>query len=114
MEDIKKAIEEEAKKEAWNHGEATVGDPYVKYQADCGFRAGASFATDFILSKWEESERWRKVEEELPEKGVEVIVTRTDGIRMLAWLDEDSEPFFNVSGNEEYFIDDIHSWKPIH
>ena len=59
------------------------------------------------------SSRWRKVSEKLPELGVEVLVARNDGIRFLAWLDEDSELFFNVSGNEEYFLDEIQSWKPI-
>ena len=59
------------------------------------------------------SSRWRKVSEELPELGIEVIITRNDGIRFLAWLDKDSELFFNVSENEEYFLDEIQSWKPI-
>ena len=59
------------------------------------------------------SSRWRKASEELHELGIEVIITRNDGIRFLAWLDKDSELFFNVSGNEEYFLDEIQSWKPI-
>lgn len=31
------------------------------------FSAGAEFGYNLCLSKWQEAERWRKVEEELPE-----------------------------------------------
>lgn len=47
-----------------------------------GMRKGSEIAKEIILSKWQEAERWRKVEEELPdvkEFGVsDYVLTKCD------------------------------------
>lgn len=41
-----------------------------------GMRKGSEIAKEIILSKWQESERWRKVEEELPENNENLIIKK--------------------------------------
>lgn len=41
-----------------------------------GMRKGSEIAKEIILSKWQEAERWRKVEEELPENNENLIIKK--------------------------------------
>lgn len=78
-----------------------------------GFKSGANF----ILSKWQEENRWRKVEEELPEYYKQVLVKSKDSESVIcAWLAcMDSEEFmFTICGTDILIsIDDVDEWKPI-
>ena len=70
MKDLQGHIKEKAKA----YSDSVIEDefnPLRKYTVDdlmeemeCAFEQGANF----MLSKWRDSERWRKVEEELPEE----------------------------------------------
>lgn len=51
-----------------------------------GMRKGSEIAREIILSKWQEAERWRNAEEELPPLGEEVLFFHED------WIDEDFNP----------------------
>lgn len=67
-EEIKKLIEEEAERYADSKG---IYNQHGEALLKMGFKKGANF----VLSKWQESERWRKVSEELPEwNGKEFIL----------------------------------------
>jgi len=101
---IKQQIEEEAHK----YGEQCVGDSYVKYKADNGFTAGANF----VLSKWQEAERWREVgKDEYPEVNKDILLK---GFNM-------DEPDYDIgylhTGNSKIFVSgeltEVTHWKPI-
>ena len=116
MTDINKQIEEESNYPSFQSIRDEGANRAVEMKSYVDRVIGREFfefGAKWMLEKWKHSSRWRKVSEKLPELGVEVIITRNDGIRFLAWLDKDTELFFNVSGNEEYFLDEIQSWKPI-
>lgn len=85
-EEIKKLIEEEAEK-LYNEYCYDLGftPPIGNDDADWKADGMISFA-NFILSKWQEAERWRNVEEELPPIGEEVLFFHED------WIDEDFNP----------------------
>ena len=79
-------------------------------------RKGSEIAKEIILSKWQEAERWRKVEEELPDiddylqhSVVAYLVKLDSGAYALAvyhddgiWLESGTEHDLNVT-----------EWKPI-
>ena len=67
--------------------ETYIGDVYD------GFKAGAEFA-----------QRWIPIEEELPEKLVQVIVKFEDGWCTCTWITEDGDFAFNVKPTY---------WRPI-
>lgn len=121
-EELKQLIEEEAERyvlsEMYNvteHNKDTIVEDTIQ---ECnndvkqGFKAGANF----ILSKWQEAERWRKVEEELPDiddylqhSVVAYLVKLDSGAYALAvyhadgiWLESGTEHDLNVT-----------EWKPI-
>lgn len=64
MEEIKQLIKEEAKRYAENSYGCDDDSKGILYNETLkDFKAGANF----VLSKWQEANRWRKVSEELPE-----------------------------------------------
>lgn len=104
-EEIKQLIEEEAHK----YGEQCVGNSYVKYQADCGYRAGANF----ILSKWQEANRWRKMSEELPTEDIYVLIgnPKSSYYYVAKWYSKRNR-FVDTRGHSIYYSDNL-EWKPI-
>lgn len=112
MKNLQEQIREEAK-ELCNHrfglaGKIKYGDIYEQ-----GIIAGANF----ILSKWQESERWRKVEEKLPhfDDGLVLVKVRNknkeNGIFLydICYIDEET----NTWGKRYHTWEDIIEWKPI-
>lgn len=116
-EEIKKLIEEEAKNYASNINlklisESTTDHNVRKYHSKRDFEKGAFF----ILSKWQEAERWRKVGEHRPAVDEHLMYSYTCLVRLEsgayaiavyhscgAWME---------SGTEEY-LDTVIEWKPI-
>ena len=98
--DIKKAIEEE------------IGRYLYETDGWTTKRCSMEYISNFILSKWEESTRWRKVEEELPEVKEEdyFILCRTNKSQkysvVLIHCELDFRRYFRVF--------EITHWKPIH
>ena len=103
MKDIKKAIEEE------------IGRYLYKTDGWTTKRCSMEYISNFILSKWEESTRWRKVEEELPDDNITVLLEiEYDGI-----TDCSTGHFYDKG--KKYHLDSelykdaiITCWKPIH
>ena len=78
-----------------------------------GMRKGSEIAKEIILSKWQEAERWRKVEEELPDNQDIVLVKTNKGCFATAYL-HGKESGFIVYGDEAYReFGKIIEWKPI-
>lgn len=113
--DIKKAIEEE-RNEAYSNASNCCPyeeDEYHAYRS--GYDSGIDKGIDIILSKWEESTRWRKVEEELPDDNITVLLEiEYDGI-----TDCSTGHFYDKG--KKYHLDSelykdaiITCWKPIH
>mgnify|MGYP001191689620 CR=1 FL=1 len=110
MEDIKKAIEGEYleylhgttdEKEFLNNNDLLPFKDAVK---------ACEITASFIFSKWEESERWRKVEEELPECNKDVLVKVTHNEYVHYLVDR-----YIYHEWQEYYLDGcIIEWKPIH
>lgn len=72
-EEIKKLIEEEAERYADSKG---IYNQHGEALLKMGFKKGANF----ILSKWQEAERWRKVEEDPKWEGKEfTLITKKIG-----------------------------------
>lgn len=85
----------------------------IKKREQDAFDAGANF----ILSKWQESEKWRKVDDELPEVDdhlqhsiISLLVKCESGIYKTAvyhssgrWLEPETE----------LEVNDVIEWKPI-
>lgn len=108
-EEIKKLIDEEAERYADSKG---IYNQHGEDLLKMGFKKGAFF----ILSQWQEAERWRKVEEELPDiddylqhSVVAYLVKLDSGTYALAvyhsdsiWLESGTEHDLNVT-----------EWKPI-
>ena len=77
MNDIKQLIEEEAERTSCfeNINELDEYNTKTLRAVDIKtFNRGASF----ILSKWQEANRWRKVEEELPEQNESLLIENGD------------------------------------
>ena len=64
------------------------------------------------LSKWQEAERWRKVEEELPKEYENVIIKTNKGEYHVAYLRSTPDNHFNNFSNE-WFLDEVDKWKPL-
>ena len=64
--EIKKLIEEEAERYADSKG---IYNQHGEALLKMGFKKGANF----ILSKWQEAEMWRKVSEKLPDPDIAVL-----------------------------------------
>ena len=115
MKDLQGQIREKAKA----YSDSVIVDefnPLRKYnihdlieEMECAFEQGANF----ILSKWQESEKWRKVEEELP-KNQDIVLVKTDnGCYMTAYL-HGKESGFITYGEEAYHsVGEITHWRPL-
>lgn len=76
-----------------------------------GMKRGAKIAKSIILSKWQEAERWRKVEEELPEcrdNDYQVLGLLKNGEYKTIWVIKDSIPQIEV-----FDYHGVTEWKPI-
>lgn len=114
-EEIKKLIEEEAKNYASNINlklisESTTDHNVRKYHSKRDFEKGAFL----ILSKWQEAERWRKVEEELPEvfgagTSIPVLVKTKYGTYHVAVYSKPHDDFIEIP----YSVAGVTEWKPI-
>lgn len=115
-EEIKKLIEEEAKKYSERIKKNTSFKSNERIAATAGFARGAIIISDIILSKWQEAERWRKVGEYRPAIDEHLMYSYTCLVRLEsgayaiavyhscgAWME---------SGTEEY-LDTVIEWKPI-
>lgn len=103
MTDINKLIEEEAKKYAANSYGCDDDSKGILYNETLkDYKAGANF----ILSKWQEENRWRKfATDDLPKIGQQIVCKSTSGRYHLA------NPISNdgIHWLAENFIE----WKPI-
>lgn len=116
--DIKKAIKElKAKAIMDQYGYYYhSSDPTYAYRE--GFESGLHKGTQIVLSKWEESTRWRKVEEELPPLGQLVWLKDENAERDYSKYDsgvrreydtQDGWYWDNVKITKKYT-----HWQPIH
>ena len=79
-----------------------------------GMRKGSEIAREIILSKWQEAERWRKVEEELPEvfgagTSIPVLVKTKYGTYHVAVYSKPHDDFIEIP----YSVAGVTEWKPI-
>lgn len=118
--DIKKLIAEEAHKH-WSASsykeaaeEAQAKNDMCQTSAMARKVSFASFkeGANFILSKWQEAERWRKVEEEPTNQ--DLVLVKTDkGCFATAYYHGKNSGWI-VYGNEAYKqFGNITEWKPI-
>lgn len=106
-EEIKKLIEEEAEKCAININYRNLPEYLDVMHLIESFKEGANF----IHSKWQEAERWRKVEEELPEcrdNDYQVLGLLKNGEHKTIWVIKDSIPQIEV-----FDYHGVTEWKPI-
>ena len=77
-----------------------------------GMRKGSEIAKEIILSKWQEAERWRKVEEEPTNQ--DLVLVKTDkGCFATAYYHGKNSGWI-VYGDEAYKqFGNIIEWKPI-
>ena len=103
--EIKKLIEEEAERYADSKG---IYNQHGEALLKMGFKKGANF----ILSKWQEAERWRKVEEEPTNQ--DLVLVKTDkGCFATAYYHGKNSGWI-VYGDEAYKqFGNIIEWKPI-
>lgn len=112
-EEIKKLIEAEAK-DRFSHNVFRAFTDIEKNIAITEFKYGGLF----VLSKWQEAERWRKVEEELPDPDIAVLcrmkstnvivegfIYKHNGIAKI-----ETQPDFEF---EDYADGEVIEWKPI-
>ena len=71
----------------------SLEDNYYTIETEAAFKAGSEFA-----------QRWTSVEEELPEKLVQVIVKLANGWHTTTWITENGDFAFNVKPTH---------WRPI-
>lgn len=109
-EEIKQMIEEEAERLCNSRfnlkGKIEFGDIYTQ-----GIISGSEFGYNLCLSKWQEAERWRKVEEELPEcrdNDYQVLGLLKNGEYKTIWVIKDSIPQIEV-----FDYHGVTEWKPI-
>lgn len=118
-EEIKQEIADASKEYIGSNVPFIIGTDYakkenaIKKREQDAFDAGANF----ILSKWQESEKWRKVDDELPEVDdhlqhsiISLLVKCESGIYKTAvyhssgrWLEPETE----------LEVNDVIEWKPI-
>lgn len=108
-EEIKKLIEEESKR----YAETVL--PYMRNQSlytnEMAFVDCVKHGANFTLSKWQEANRWRKVEEELPEcrdNDYQVLGLLKNGEYKTIWVIKDSIPQIEV-----FDYHGVTEWKPI-
>lgn len=103
-ENIKKQIKEEAKKYAETK---TIPEAGYILNSRNGFVAGANF----ILSKWQEADRWRSVDDELPDENKTVLVKDSGGYFFTACIS--IHGWVNNERSEYVIYRKITHWKPI-
>lgn len=117
-EEIKNLIEEEAENYSERIKKNTSFKSNERIAATAGFARGATIISEIILSKWQEAERWRKVEEELPDPDTSVLcrmkspnvivegfIYKYNGIAKI-----ETQPDFEF---EDYANGEVIEWKPI-
>lgn len=108
MTDIQKMIEEEAREYMYSpkaHTGHYTDVQIEEYRYD-GFIDGANF----VLSKWQEANRWRKVSEELPEhrnNDYQVLGLLNNGHYITIWIIK------GISQIEVFTYHGVTQWKPI-
>ena len=125
MTDINKLIEKEAERHisqfntfeykeyddliSWGYEGARVSNDANQLRDRAfmnGFKSGASF----ILHQ----NRWRKVEEELPETNVDVLLKFDNGnVSIGVYCKDEFEEYFSCINGDEYSISEVTEWKPI-
>lgn len=106
MTDIKNKIEEEARVYVSNELEKNGFRNF--HGCECVEKAFIK-GSNFILSKWQEANRWRKVSEELPDKPCEVLVMDSDECMYIAYFNYGKfilDRYTQING-------DIREWKQI-
>lgn len=109
-EEIKKLIKEQAENYSERIKKNTSFKSNERIAAAAGFTRGAIIISEIILSKWQEAERWRKVEEELPEVNREpyhILVKSKVGYQIIIICNYGA----GISYQMEYF--GVTEWKPI-
>lgn len=77
-----------------------------------GMRKGSEIAREIILSKWQEAERWRKVEEEPDNQ--DIVLVKTDKECFATAYYHGKNSGWVVYGDEAYKqFGNIVEWKPI-
>lgn len=105
-EEIKRLIEGEAK--IFVKNTPNTCSNFVEY----GFTKGAEFGYNLCISKWQEAERWRKVEEEPTNQDI-VLVKTEKGCFATAYYHGKNSGWI-VYGDEAYKqFGNIIEWKPI-
>lgn len=116
MEEIKKQIEEEAERHASSvpsYMKSVNNYTHEQAYADC-----VQHGANFILSKWQDSERWRKVEEELPPLGEPVWLKDENAERNYSKYDSGVRREYDTQ--DGWYWDNTKStrnythWRPIH
>lgn len=112
-EEIKQLIEEEYKRIISSLSpldrQAKVMDS--QYYWENHFRDGFNQATSFILSKWQEANRWRKVSEELPDMGFRVLIKNNFNVIHMGYIDTVGD--WRYCLNNTTMLDKPIEWKPI-
>lgn len=108
MEDINKQIEEEAIKILER---ANKLPPEANYFGSVDHIKYSANDIIILLGVLEKENRWRKVEEELPEYGERVLIKPKNDLVIVGWLKY--EEYFETY-KIDYPIKDVESWKPIH
>lgn len=119
-EEIKKLIEAEVKDYTCSVIRNEF-NPLRKYTANDlieEIECAVEYVAKFILSKWQEAERWRKVEEDLPDPDIVVLcrmkypnvivegfIYKHNGIAKI-----ETQPDFEF---EDYANGEVVEWKPI-
>ena len=87
-EDIKQLIEKEAREEYLEYLHGTSNEKEFLDMDDViplhDAVKACEITANFILSKWQEADRWRKVEEELPDKDGMYLVTTEKSLYVIA------------------------------
>lgn len=119
MKDLQEHIREKAKAYSGSVMEDEY-NPLRKYTSDdlieemeCAFEQGANF----VLSKWQEAERWIPVNERLPHFDDWLVLVKVrnknkeNGIFLydICYIDEET----NTWGKRHHTWEDIIEWKPI-
>lgn len=106
MNELKQLIEKEAR--ICVKGTPNTCSNFVEY----GFTKGAQFGYNLCLSKWQEAERWRKVEEEPTNQ--DIVLVKTDKCCFATAYYHGKNSGWIVYGDEAYKqFGNITEWKPI-
>lgn len=114
--DINKIIQEQTNLYSERIKKNTSFKSNERIAASAGFARGATIVSEIILSKWQESERWRKVSEELPEvsnyKDLKCdFLAKTDyGYDIVTYY---NDPKFLVGWFANAIRRNVIEWKPI-